>query len=387
MIQRIYAVLQAMSDTDILEMISARKFDEIKKTDPNPLFKVYNVGHEGISTAKILNNPALKQHWFRRSIQALISKLHEGIKFFMGHEENTNSHIGRQPIGELVGKGQKEENGILQAFAVAYIYPQYRDIDLNIASIETNLVMQKISETDAEICDIEDITGIALGNSAVDKPGFPGATLQGALQAFAGASGGSGGDNTMKTIEEVKAAIKEGKFILSQIFGIEEIKNDAAVIKHVKEEVQGEYKHRERTDKEFDRSRAEWNKEKVEYENKLKEASTATIKFKTGDVLDTLAKERKLDEKQLNFIKNRIGDFDTEATDESAIKKDLDAHISKELPEFDRTYKEMTGKDYKAAAEGEETGKVTPGTPGSDEETLSGKEDLLDPEKNDFIAE
>ena len=51
-----------------------------------------------------------------------------------------------------------------------------------------------------EVEEVRDITGIALGNSSVESPGFPGATLQGIFQEFAQkklSHEGNGGNNKM----------------------------------------------------------------------------------------------------------------------------------------------------------------------------------------------
>ena len=51
------------------------------------------------------------------------------------------------------------------------------------ASVEADINIHDVSG-DVRAVDVDEVTGIALGNSAVDKPGFPGATLLGELQAM-----------------------------------------------------------------------------------------------------------------------------------------------------------------------------------------------------------
>lgn len=87
-------------------------------------------------------------------------------------------------IGEVVGSVAKNIKNKLTAFAAIYIYPEYRNIPLDVASIEADISIDP-EEKGIHAIDVQDITGIALGNSNVNKPGFASATLQGELQAFA----------------------------------------------------------------------------------------------------------------------------------------------------------------------------------------------------------
>ena len=155
----------------------------------------------------------------------------------------------------------------LSSIAIAYIYPDYRDIPLDVASIEADIHLPekigpvvKISDVD-----VEEITGIALGNSAIVKPGFAGATLLASLQEFADNADrekrSKGGGETM-TLDEIKTAIKEGRYRLSDVFGDDEISKDPSVLRIVRGETQAEYEHRTRTDKKFDEERAKWEKDK-----------------------------------------------------------------------------------------------------------------------------
>ena len=95
-------------------------------------------------------------------------------------------HEGREPIGEVAGSRAKTIDGKFSAVIVAYIYPEYKKLPLDIASIEADVNINNDVTGDIHAVDVEEVTGIALGNSAVNRPGFPGATLLGELQAFAG---------------------------------------------------------------------------------------------------------------------------------------------------------------------------------------------------------
>ena len=77
-----------------------------------------------------------------------------------------------------------------------------------------------------------------------------------------------GGGETM-TLDEIKTAIKEGRYRLSDVFGDDEISKDPSVLRIVRGETQAEYEHRTRTDKKFDEERAKWEKEKKDLQTKL----------------------------------------------------------------------------------------------------------------------
>jgi len=82
-----------------------------------------------------------------------------------------------------VGKAIKTIQSKVNAIAITYIYPEYRGLPLDVASIEADVNINP--DDSVHDVDVGDITGIALGNSAVEKPGFAGATLLSQIQAFA----------------------------------------------------------------------------------------------------------------------------------------------------------------------------------------------------------
>jgi hypothetical protein len=80
----------------------------------------------------------------------------------------------------------------------SYIRPEYRTLPLDVASIEAQVDMEQNARGEIDIIDVGDVTAIALGNSKVEAPGFPGATLLGNLQAFVEKRNESDGAATLR---------------------------------------------------------------------------------------------------------------------------------------------------------------------------------------------
>ena len=178
------AHIQAMADDEVLAMISPRVIKDIKRTDPTPVFKAFCIGQEGEANPKIVGVGSTTQRWYQAAIERLTSKMGLGISAFHNHAA-TNAEPNRQPIGEIVGKAMKKINGFLSSVAVAYIFPQFRDLPLDIASVEADVNVPFGSrEFDVEDVDVLGVTGIALGNSLLNKPAFAGATLLATIQAM-----------------------------------------------------------------------------------------------------------------------------------------------------------------------------------------------------------
>lgn len=175
------AKLQQMASSEIINIIPKDVYDDIKQRDPHPLFQAYVVGHEGEATGHMVGVGARVLNWFSSAINKIWKKLKYGTKLFRGHNTDS-SHEGRQSIGEVVGKAVKTIQSKVNAIAIAYIYPEFRDLPLDVASIEADVRINP--DDNVHDVDVGDITGIALGNSAVEKPGFAGATLLSQIQAM-----------------------------------------------------------------------------------------------------------------------------------------------------------------------------------------------------------
>jgi hypothetical protein len=335
--------IQEMASDEVLEHVSASAYKRIHKTDKEPTFRAYCVGHEGESTGKVVGIGNVIKKWVRSAITNLTEKLNIGTKVFHLHEMD-NVNDGRKPIGEVVGKTLSDIEGRLSSIAIMYIYPEYRDIPLDVASIEATFrVPENINPHARSIdVDVEDITAIALGNGRINKPGFAGATLLASLQEFAESKDrdirSKGGDKM--TNDELKQAVKAARLRISDLFEGDEIFGDPLVQEIVRDGKKGEYEHRRRTDEKFTEERAAWEKREKEYQAKIETANRGMLKIKAADSLKPAIEKRKLDEKQAAFVLANQSKFDPK--NEDSLAGDVDKFLDSQLDEFKR-FSEIVG--------------------------------------------
>jgi len=375
--QYLRAELQHMAKEEILEMVPPDTLKRLKQTDKHPEIRVYGIGHEGEAEGTLIGKGKAIMKYLKDAVIKLYNRIKLALPIFNRHAE-TNLHAGRENIGEVVGKSLKIIGDKLYSLVAVYIYPQYRKLPLDVASIEAQIEFLEEKSGKYKIEDIQEVTGIALSSSAVDQPGFPGATLLGAIQAFADQN--KKGDNM--TLEEIKKAIEAGKYKPSEVFGEEQLISDPKVIEHVKKEKQGEYEHRRRTDDAFDRARDEWNKEKTGLEEKIKNLQQEVNKSKSSGIFEEVAKERELDDKQKAFIGKNLSKFEP-GEDPEKVKDEMDKFIDGQLEEFEKV-SEIFGEKKDKDKDKNKPGAESPSGDGKEAET---EEDYENPEKNEFIPE
>jgi hypothetical protein len=380
---RIRAEVQSLSKKQLLEIIPPDTLERIKTNDKKPEFKVYVVGHEGTANAQELSfggKIAKAYRYVKDMIFRIGEKLQYGTPIFQNHA-GANTSEGREQIGELVGKAVKMIGDKLSAIAAVYLYPQYRKLPLDVASIEAEVEYYPRGKSGADVIDVGKITGIALGSSEVDSPAFPGATLIGAIQAFAKEQG----DKSMITKEEIRDAIKEGKFKIEDIFSAEEI----TASEPAKKAKQTEYEHAKRVEKSLGDEREKvitLTKSIEEKDNKLKELNQQVSKTQASSLLTKATETRKFDDKQKAFIERRLGSFKSDKTGDD-LQLEFDKYLDNEIREFGE-YAKVMGIKVDSPEIDPVTGKPKETNKGaaSDDDKGSGK-DLSDPQNNDFIPE
>ena len=181
----IRAQLREMAASEIADAVPDEILARIRQSDPHPLFKAFVVGHEGESRGNLIGIGNVVKRWFSDAVRALFGKIHAGLQLFQGHAIGTNEHEGRQVIGEVVGKRLMDINGRESVVVVCHIDKDYRYLPLDVASVEADVELAA-DGSGARVVSVGEVTGVALGSSATERPGFAGATLLGQLQAFAG---------------------------------------------------------------------------------------------------------------------------------------------------------------------------------------------------------
>lgn len=348
---RIKAVLIEMASSEIMSIIDPKMYQVIKKQNPKPHFKAFVVGHEGESSGRVGIGGeffSVVKKWYRSAIEKMHEKIRLGINLFKGHGLD-NDPGGRVRIGEVVGKALQEIKGILSEIIIAYIYPEFQDQELDVASIEADIYLQEDGgEYSAEV---ENVSGIALGNSKTEVPGFAGATLLGMVQEFTDNKDISrrNEEMTIETISDLQGIIKANKWHPSDVFSTDEILGDPAVESHVEEAVRSgtkeEYGHRMRKESKYEKEKEDWEKEKEALEKEIKSLKVETTKSQVGDLFEEEKKDRKLDEKETKFIEKRLKDFEPE--DPEMIKKEFSKFLDSKIDDFNDLQEEFGVKKKK----------------------------------------
>ena len=374
----IRATIQNMADSEILGMIPKDTLDRIKSTDKTPEFRVYCVGHEGqAEPTEVRFGVKMRQamQYMKDAIVNLGNKLALGTPLFHNHGA-TNDTTGRETIGEVVGKTVQAVGNKLAVLAATYIYPQFRSLPLDVASFEADVEYTR-SRRGNEAIDFRNVTGIALGNSKVNRPAFRGATLLGTIQAF------QKGGTTMLTKEEIQEAIREGKLTVVDLFSDSEIMSAAPV----KKAIDNERKHTQRIEKERDEEHEKvtvLTKQAEENGTKIKTLTERANVASVRGLFTKSAETRKFNEKQKAFIEKNLDKFKSDKEGD-ALSGEFDTFVTAQLKEFDDLAK-MFGVKADENAAGDDKDKDKGGAPSSDNKGgASDKEALMDPEKNDFI--
>jgi hypothetical protein len=362
--------ISAFSNSEILNMIGTDTYNRIKQIDPHPYFQVYSICHEGLSRPRLIGETGSKPIlWTRRAIQSIKDVIKNGVKFFHGHNSD-NSTSNRRDIGEVVGSTEKEIDGILHHIVIAYHKPEVRDEvkKYDICSQEAYWnFFEKAGKLVAR--KMEELTGIALGNSAEEQPAFPGAKRLGMVQAFADTAtrrvrsektgdGKSPDKENKMNFGDVKRAIDELNIHPSQVFSLEKIKSDNVFLKEF-----------EKLEKEKEELQNQTKALTTENET-LKKTSDEFIKkekvFTAKDRLQNISKEISLTEKEKLYIDKAFRpERITDLTDEGL-----------------KSWIEEQREVYKIAVSTLDVNDKIPTPPGTD-----GEVDYTDPKYNDILQD
>jgi len=384
----IKCTLQQMAETEVLSMIPSETVSRIRANDSHPEFRVFSLGHEGEANANILGMGMRVLHYAKDIIVQMFNNVKFGLPIFNRHAPDTNSHLNREAIGEVVGKTMKTIQGALHTLAAVYIKPEFRKYDLDIASIEGDFEAEESDDGTMGVVNLSQITGVALSNHGMDTPGMPGATLQAALQMFTQKYGRVQQMDITK--EQVKEAITKLGMKILDIFGEEEV----LALEPVKKSKQTEYEWAKRIEKKLGEAREENAQLQGKY-TKL-EADNVILSEKANagssrELISAVATERKLDPKFKSYLEKNIGVFKSAKTGDE-LKKDIGDFVdgqAKDYVELGKTHgfeakvtTEKATDDTKPKGTGTPNADGTEDTKGGDDEE---KSSLESPKNNDFI--
>ena len=371
----IRGTLHHMAEAQIASMLPADVLAGIKAKDEHPQFRAYAVAHEGEAQGRMLGVGKVVIQYLRDVIGQIHDKLTPGTPFFSGHGK-TNEHGGRTRVGELVGKTIETINGVAHDVALAYIYPEHRDKVFDVASIEAeDVLITDAGGERATAASVGAITGIALGDSRTDSPGFPGATLLATLQAFAGEK-----DQPM-TLEELKKAINEAGYTPSQVFASEALIADSAVKEHVSKEKQEAHEAKRRIATDLGEKLDQMRAERTTLEEQLRAAKAETLRASAGKIAGPVIEEKKLTKEQAAFVNKRLAGFTPTGADDASIKASISEFIDASVKELTETL-ELVG--VKPAVD-----PAPKGTPPTDAERgtdgYDAEDPYMDPKNNPLL--
>jgi len=369
---RIALQIQHLAKSELRALIPDSEIAWLKEKDPNPVFKVFAVGQEGKAEGMLLGAGKRVLQYMQGAVRAIAEHLFSGTPAFAGHATGTNEHGGRLRVGEVVATAVRELKGKVSALAAVYIYPEFRDHKLDVASIEA-----EVTGEEDRVFDVHRVTGLALGDGDIEQPGFAGATLLGTVQAFIDKAQHQGGGGMDKN--EVKAAVKELKLSPSDLFGEDDLFADGTVKVYVSEQKQAGFAAAEGLQEKLDTTREDFQKKMKAKDDELEGLQTRVVLSKTTEVLEKVAGEEEVTDPQLKFMKGRLETFSSDAKNADELQVAVKEHVTKELVEFGKM------ADLFGAKTGDGKEDDTSASPAGDGTGAVDGSDLTDPKNNDLI--
>jgi hypothetical protein len=328
--QWIRAEIQAMAENEISGMVDKGWLDGIRASDPHPIIKAFVIGHEGESDI-ILGGTPTPVSWVKQAVGWIHDKIALYTPLFDGHgAPGDNSQIGRVPIGYIVGKRLTDVGQKVATVAAMYIFPPFKNLSFDVASIEADIGYEQ-NDGAVRPSFVEKITAVALGNSATSKPGFPGATLVGALQAFAD---GARKDNTMPTPSEIKEMVKAANMKPSDLFGIADLEADSGTKRFVDDAKHDVYNQNIRLQTKVGELETKLQKDTETHTAEVTRLKSEAVMAKAQPTLAALITERKMPDKQAAFVNLRLKSFKGSAVDEVGLKAEMNRFVDEVQAEY-----------------------------------------------------
>ncbi len=183
--------IEEMSLDDVRTRIGAARMSALHESTERPMFVSLLAAHEGWSTGSFTTGAGARRKarkkWGRAVISDLTAKLRAGVPVFLFHGGRA-----RRPVGEIVAAAERWAGGVLAAEGIACISDpevkqKIRAGELDTCSIEAEVECHgnpRDPQSSWIVDAVRKVTGVALGNSRVVRPGFPHAALLAAVEEF-----------------------------------------------------------------------------------------------------------------------------------------------------------------------------------------------------------
>jgi hypothetical protein len=331
--------IQCFTENEILMNIKPEILKDILAKDEHPFFQTYVLAHEGKSKPRIIGVGGQIINWGRKAIQSIKTVIKSGLKCFKGHNSD-NSTDNRKSYGEIVGYTEREINGKLNGIIITYHSPDIKEEAKNLDVCSQEAIWD-IEDNNGELNAIacNEITGVAFENSKNERPAFADAKRLASIQCFENEAENK--EVKKMIFSELKKTIEELNVFPSQLFKLEDVKNDKNFMTVFNDY---ETKIKEATVKATD------------FETKFKEIEKNTQKLTSKDRLEKLimSLENKLTDKEKEFVVKSL-DLAEDVTD-TGLKSFIDKQrtnykISVSLndiktPDANKTTIENKEKDY-----------------------------------------
>ena len=327
--------IQNMAASEMLQNIPPDMLEEIKRTDPHPVFEAYKVAHPGESKSYIVGLGTKVLKWFGNILETIKGKIKSGIPVFYLHGKD-NSHGGRQPIGRIVATVQNFADEVV---SIVYRFKDFLHLDTDIASFEAPLHInedESLQGHEVQPHELGDITGLALANSAEAKPAFARATKTAYMQCLTKEKKMS---DDIK-LEDVLGFIEEKKIKPSQLFDDDTIMEVEAVKQEIASRKGNDnlYNENLRLKAQLATEREKNETLKAEYDEKIKERDTKITATELEKAFDTeLTKREKLTDKQKEYLKKKKASLQPKEGVE--IETTLNSYFDEQIKEFDELQK------------------------------------------------
>lgn len=147
------------------------------------------------------------------------------------------------------------------------------------------------------------------------------------------------------TLDQVRDLIKSEKLRPSDLFGTETLTADPVVKgfadDRVKERIGAEFARRKEAEEKLGKIEDDKKKELEKLQAENKKLKTSAAKSQLGTLLDKQRETRKLDERQVKYIQNRMQKFNPENPDE--LEKEFDKYLDSEIEEYKKLAKDVFG--------------------------------------------
>ena len=216
----IQALELVLSPEELKKRIPKEDLEKLQGT--KGVLQAYTLAYEGTSQPKVLGQGSQSLKWPRAVIRRLAEKIQAGTKFFVGHGDDTNSHDGRVSVGEVLTSFVKEIRGKLSSIVIGH-FPEKDKVDpYDICSMEADIH----TDEDNVVGDINEVSGIALGDSDKDSPAFPGSLRLSTVQCFGKENSGGDPDMAPLTFAQVKQLVKDMNIWPHQLFEKSDFEKD-----------------------------------------------------------------------------------------------------------------------------------------------------------------